>query len=277
MLFKAMFKNGKSFHELVDTIGEFVPEGNFIADHTGLKFMGKETNLVAMAILNMPVSAFAEYECNAPLMMGVDFGHLTKITSRIQPKEGLLLTVENKGELVMKTIPEKKPSRTFSYKLIDVFHDEEQKAPNLPFEVIAKFPAFVLNGIISDVDAIKSSNDSQVVTVTAVPEGAQGDAKDAKNPEKAGLFFNSDSTYGSVHIPVTKDGDLITLEIRNNKKVVDILSLKYLQIITKACQMTDILSFSYSENFPVKIVFNLPLGGELTYLIAPRIESEGGS
>jgi hypothetical protein len=90
-----------------------------------------------------------------------------------------------------------------------------------------------------------------------------------KANEKEGLLFSSTGQIGEMEYNLSLE-DLINSEI--NETCSGAYSLTFLKAILKIASITEKLEISLKTDHPLKMIFNLLEGGELSYFLAPRVE-----
>jgi len=146
-----------------------------------------------------------------------------------------------------------KYERTFNMPTLEAA-EEEVPTPKITFNVRVKVTTEGLHQAIEDVllvsDHVKIEVDSEKLTMRAA-----GDLMGATIDLKKG----SDA--------------LLDLEAKEPSKAT--FSLSYLsEIIKTAASASDIATLEFSSDMPVRIDFQQPKEGKLTFYLAPRIEVE---
>jgi hypothetical protein len=87
--------------------------------------------------------------------------------------------------------------------------------------------------------------------------------------EGQGLIFSSTGQIGEMEYDLNED-DLIETDINGTSSGA--YSLTFLKAILKIASITEKLEISLKTDHPLKMIFNLLEGGELSYFLAPRVE-----
>ena len=87
--------------------------------------------------------------------------------------------------------------------------------------------------------------------------------------EGKGLVFSSTGQIGEMEYDLNED-DLIETNISGTSSGA--YSLTFLKAILKIASITEKLEISLKTDHPLKMIFNLLEGGELSYFLAPRVE-----
>jgi len=90
--------------------------------------------------------------------------------------------------------------------------------------------------------------------------------------EEDSLMLSASGDRGDVEVKLSEDmGSLVELEVKEAS--ASTYSLSYLSDMMRAASTTDIVSLQFSSDMPLKLEFELPAEGRITYYLAPRIES----
>jgi len=90
-----------------------------------------------------------------------------------------------------------------------------------------------------------------------------------KAEEGQGLVFSSSGQIGEMEYELSQD-DLLSSDISDTNSGA--YSLTFLKAILKITSITEKLEMSLKTDHPLKMIFNLLEGGELSYFLAPRVE-----
>ena len=142
--------------------------------------------------------------------------------------------------------------RTFSLALLDIDIEEIPMDNLLKIEYPTKWvidPEFL-------VEAIKDAEIySEILNLKAI--------------EGQGLNFSSTGQIGEMEYDLSED-DLIDHDLSGSSSGA--YSLTFLKAILKIASITEKLEISLKTDHPLKMIFNLLEGGELSYFLAPRVE-----
>ncbi|MFX1411330.1 MAG: hypothetical protein ACFFA6_13350, partial [Promethearchaeota archaeon] len=87
--------------------------------------------------------------------------------------------------------------------------------------------------------------------------------------EKQGLIFSSSGQIGEMEYNLNED-DLLDSNLSGTSS--GSYSLTFLKAILKIGSITEKLEISLKSDHPLKMIFNILEGGELSYFLAPRVE-----
>jgi len=251
-LFKAKISDAKLLRDMVTAISTLVDEATFNLATEGIKLRAMDPSRVAMIDFEWPKTVFDEYACDAPTKMCINIGEMLKLLRRTGKDESVELTLDEKTNRLNVGI-KGKYERTFNMPTLEAA-EEEVPTPKITFNVRAKVTTEGLHQAIEDVllvsDHVKIEVDSEKLTMRAA-----GDLMGATIELKKG----SDA--------------LLDLEAKEPSKAT--FSLSYLsEIIKTAATASDIATLEFSSDMPIRIDFQQPKEGKLTFYLAPRIEVE---
>jgi len=251
-LFKAKISDAKLLRDMITAISTLVDEATFNIAPEGLKLRAMDPSRVAMIDFEWPKTIFDEYTCDAPIKMCINVGEMLKLLRRTGKDESIELALDEKTNRLNVGI-KGKYERTFNMPTLEAT-EEEVPTPKITFNVRAKVTTDGLHQAIEDVllvsDHVKIEVDAEKLTMRAA-----GDLMGATIELKKG----SDA--------------LLDLEAKEPSKAT--FSLSYLsEIIKTAAGASDIATLEFSSDMPIRIDFQQPKEGKLTFYLAPRIEVE---
>jgi len=237
---------------MVTAISTLVDEATFNIAPEGIKLRAMDPSRVAMIDFEWPKTVFDEYACDAPTKMCINIGEMLKLLRRTGKDESVELALDEKTNRLNVGI-KGKYERTFNMPTLEAA-EEEVPTPKITFNIRAKVTTEGLHQAIEDVllvsDHVKIEVDNEKLTMRAA-----GDLMGATIELKKG----SDA--------------LLDLEAKEPSKAT--FSLSYLsEIIKTAAGASDIATLEFSSDMPVRIDFQQPKEGKLTFYLAPRIEVE---
>lgn len=251
-MFKAKISDAKMLRDMVTAISTLVDEATFNISPEGIQLRAMDPSRVAMIDFEWPKSIFDEYTCDAPIKMCINIGEMLKLLRRTGKDELVELALDEKTNRLNVGI-KGKYERTFNMPTLEAA-EEEVPTPKITFNIRAKVTTDGLHQAVEDVslvsDHVKIEVDSEKLTMRAA-----GDLMGATIELKKG----SDA--------------LLDLEAKEPSKAT--FSLSYLsEIIKTASSASDIATLEFSSDMPIRIDFQQPKEGKLTFYLAPRIEVE---
>ncbi len=251
-MFKVKMSDAKLFRDMITAISTLVDEATFNLTPEGIKLRAMDPSRVAMIDFEWPKIVFEEYVSDVPSKMCINITELLKLLRRASKDESVELSLDEKTGRLNIGI-KGKYERIFNMPTLEAT-EEEVPTPKITFNVRAKATAEGLNQAIQDVqlvsDHVRIEMDNEKMTMRAT-----GDLMGATVELKKG----SDA--------------LLDLEAKEPSKAT--FSLSYLsEIIKTAAATSDIATLEFSTDMPIRIDFQQPKEGKLTFYLAPRIEVE---
>src|SRR5512136_2942372 len=251
-MFKLKVSDAKLLRDMATAISILVDEATFKIDAEGLKLRAMDPSRVAMIDFEWPKSLFQEFVSTEPTKICLNISELLKLLKRAGKEEAVELSLDDKTGRLQVAISGKY-SRNFTMPTLEA-SEEEVPTPKLTFNVKIKATTEGLSQAIEDAQLV-----SDHVRLEA-------------DPEK--LVFNAAGDLMGATITIQKGSDtLLDLEAKEPSKAT--FSLSYLtEIIKAASQTSDIATMEFSSDMPIKIDFQQPKEGKLTFYLAPRIETD---
>jgi len=237
---------------MITAISTLVDEATFNIAPEGIKLRAMDPSRVAMIDFEWSKTVFDEYACDLPAKMCINVGEMLKLLRRASKDESVELALDEKTNRLNIGI-KGKYERIFNMPTLEAT-EEEVPTPKINFNVRTKITTDGLHQAIEDVqlvsDHVKFEVDNEKLTMHAA-----GDLMGATIELKKG----SDA--------------LLELEVKEPSKAT--FSLSYLsEIIKTAAASSEIATLEFSTDMPIRIDFQQPKEGKLTFYLAPRIEVE---
>jgi len=252
VLFKAKISDAKLLRDIITAISTLVDEATFNITPENIKLRAMDPSRVAMIDFEWPKTVLDEYTCDQPTKMCINISEMLKLLRRAGKDESVELVLDDKTGRLNVSI-KGKYERTFNMPTLEAA-EEEVPTPKITFNARVKATTEGLHQAIEDVqlvsDHVRIEVDNEKITMRAT-----GDLMGATVELKKG----SDA--------------LLDLEIKEPSKAT--FSLSYLsEIIKTAAATSDIATLEFSTDMPIRIDFQQPKEGKLTFYLAPRIEVE---
>jgi proliferating cell nuclear antigen len=251
-VFKASVSDAKLWKNLLGAISTLIEEADFNATPDGIKLRSMDPSHVAMVDFEWQKTAFEEYTCQEPTKIRVNIASMLKLLKRVGSDEILEMLYDEKTRKLNLTL-KGKMMRKFTIPTLDPAQ-EEVPTPKITFNSKVKLTTSTLRDIIDDVQAV--SDNVRLETT----------------PEK--LIAAATTELSSAVIELEKASEmLIELDVKEPSKAT--FNLNYLSEITKAgASAAEIVTVEFSSNMPIRLEFDIPQQGRLSYYLAPRIEAE---
>jgi len=243
-MFKAVLSDSNILKTSFDAISSIVDEVQMQANEKGLKLDALDRSHITFVHLELKNDVFDIYQCEEPLKINVDTEELMKVLKRAKTEDMLELTVDE-GNFIITF--EGEARRTFKIRLIDIEY-EAPSPPQLEYPTEFEVPFNLLKdsiqdiGIVSDKIALQVDEDK----FKASAEGEFGDAK---------------------------------IEYLHGEKIAEkaksVFSLEKVREMLKADKFSETAMIRLGNDMPLNLALKMPSDeGELSFLLAPRIESE---
>ena len=251
-MFKLKVADAKLLRDMTTAISILVDEATFKMDAEGLKLRAMDPSRVAMVDFEWPKTIFEEYTCTEPTKMCINVSELLKLLRRTGRDEAVELSLDEKTARLQIRITGRY-TRNFTMPTLEA-SEEEVPTPKITFNVRAKTTTEGLRQAIEDAQLV-----SDHVRIEA-------------DTEK--LVLNAAGDLMGATIELKKGSDaLLELEAKESSKAT--FSLSYLSEIIKAASTTsEIATLEFSTDMPIRLDFQQPKEGRLTFYLAPRIETE---
>ncbi|MBS3815106.1 MAG: proliferating cell nuclear antigen (pcna) [Hadesarchaea archaeon] len=249
---KVTSQSSELWKNCIGAISNLIDEAAFRFTSDGVRMEAMDPSHVALVDFSIPSSSFEEYEVGKNQVLGVDLIEMDKVVSRAKKNDKFTIELdEDKNRLELKF--EGASTRRFSLPLIEV-EEEEPPQPELDFTSSAKVQA----GIVQD-----GLKDASLVTdnVRFVMEEGK-------------FMMKTESDTGSSEMELAKDSEgLEKLEVKESSNAM--YNIGYLEDMLKAVSSNDFIEVSLGQDIPIKLDFSIGGdGGQLKFLLAPRIEAE---
>ena len=243
-MFKAVLSDSNILKTSFDAISSIVDEVQMQADEEGLRLDALDRSHITFVHLELKKGVFDEYQCGEPMKINVDTEELMKVLKRAKAEDMVELTVDE-GNLIISF--EGEARRKFKIRLIDIEY-EAPSPPQLEYPTEFEVPFSLLKDSIQDIgivsDKIALHVDEEKFEASA--EGEFGDAK-----------------IEYVH------GEKIEESARS------IFSLEKVKEMLKADKFSEAAVLRLGNDMPLNLALKMASDeGELSFLLAPRIESE---
>ena len=130
---------------------------------------------------------------------------------------------------------------------------QDQKPPNLEFPVSIKVKSEIIEEGISDAEIV-----SDAVVLEADAEG---------------FTMRAEADNKKAELKLEKGNESL-VELKANSKVKSIFPLDYLKKFVKAGKLSPECTLQLGNDYPMKLDFKVLDKLQLTFILAPRIESE---
>lgn len=246
MVFKAKLK-ADVLRNVIAATSTLVDEAKFHLTPSGLTLKAVDPAHVAMVDLTLSSKAFEEYKATE-MEIGVELEKLKDVLKLAGSGDSVKFEYQEDAHRLVITIG----NLVRRMSLVDTQGMSDPKVPNLnlPNKVTLKA--------------------DELLTGIRASEGVSDHVALVADPEFFQLLAEGDND--SVDLRLAKD-QMVELVAKERSK--SLFSLDYFSNMIKAVGSGDALTMSLGSDFPVRMEFDIADGhGHVTYLLAPRIESE---
>jgi len=254
MSFTLKLENSRILKGIIETLASIIDETEFRVTPKEFTISAMDPSRICLLKLSLKKENFDEYDCNKESKVGLNLDDLDKILKRSAASDSVEIVFNETDQKIKIKMKREGMSRTrtFSLALLDIEIEEIPMDNLLKIEYPSKWviePEFL-------VEAIKDAEIySEILNVAAI--------------ENQGLVFSSTGQIGEMEYNLSED-DLIETNIDGSS--TGAYSLTFLKAILKIASITEKLEISLKTDHPLKMIFNLLEGGELSYFLAPRVE-----
>jgi len=254
MSFTLKLENSRILKGIVETLASIIDETEFRVTPKKFTISAMDPSRICLLKLSINKENFDDYQCDKESKVGLNLDDLDKILKRSATNDSVEIKFNEKDQKIKIKMQREGTSRirTFSLALLDIEIEEIPMDNLLRIEYPSKWviePDFL-------VEAIKDAEIySEILNITAI--------------EGQGLNFTSTGQIGEMEYQLNED-DLIETDFSGTSSGA--YSLTFLKAILKIASITEKLEISLKTDHPLKMIFNLLEGGELSYFLAPRVE-----
>lgn len=244
-MFKLILSDTSIIKEAFNSISKIVDEVICTVDSEGFRVSAMDRSHICFVFLDLKASVFDEFSCNIPEKINIDTDEFMTVLKRVKKTDVLTLSNDN-GSLIIGL--EGDVDREFKIKLIDLDY-ENPVPPSIEFPVGVSVPSNIVNDAITDMDLFSEKlyfgiNDEYFTVNT---NGEFGDASFKYLHGESGINENVKASF----------------------------TISKLKDIFSASKFSDVVTLNMGTDMPISLVFELVTGdGQLSYLLAPRLEQE---
>ncbi len=243
---KLSFPDAKSLHAIFETVSKLVDEVSIIVANDGFKIVALDDARVALLKVNLPPEIFLEYSIeNDYATMGFGLERVVKILSR--GKKGERLDIDISEEEVTWTIYSS-AIKKFTIRNLEV---PQPEIPEGEIELANRIAMIVepFRDALKDAESI-----GEIVELDA-------------SSEDVFVIRGVGESLAETKLP--RDApSLIEYEVKEPGKSA--YSIEYLKHVISLTKVADTIVIEFSPQMPLRLMFKLPGGGDVEYLLAPR-------
>lgn len=258
-------QSAKQLKRIIDGVGGLVAQANIDCNEQGIDMQAMDSSHVALCSLKLHASGFDEYQCSAPLTVGINVGHLSKVLKCAENNDGAGLSTDGDSEMDIKFQNKcNLRSSQFTLRLIELDVDT-LVIPDITYDCVVDMPSSEFQRIVRELTALGEGElgaDTLMITgdengVTFSIEGDGGD----------GRFHFANGT--SDDVPMTADGDSTRLDVTSPCKSQ--FGMRYLATFAKAAVGPRVV-LSMSTEAPMRVEYPIDGLGYLRFYLAPKLD-----
>ena len=254
MSFTLKLENSRILKGIIETLASIIDETEFRVTPKDFTISAMDPSRICLLKLVIKKDDFDEFTCDKESKVGLNLDDLDKILKRSATNDSVEIEFNEANPKIKIKMQREGTSRTrtFSLALLDIDIEE------IPMDNLLKIE-YPTKWVIDPEFLVEAIKDAEIYS----------DILNIKAEENQGLVFNSSGQIGEMIYDLNED-DLIdsTIAGTNNASY----SLTFLKAILKIASITEKLEISLKSDHPLKMIFNLLEGGELSYFLAPRVE-----
>lgn len=248
-MFELQLDDPNVFHNSIGIISEVIQEATFEISKNGIELKAMDPANISMVVLKLLPSAFSKYDIKETEEITLNLDNLKQALRRAKPSDILTLSSDrNKLKITLSG----KSTKDFLIPLLDETK-KKREIPSLDFKAKAELDAIEFEDYI---------NDSAIVGEALTLEA---------RPEK--LIFSSGESNSKVKIVLEKGKDaLLNIDVKDPNKAI--YAIEYLKKIAKSSKISRSVNIQFSSNYPIRLDYKALDKGQLSFILAPRIENE---
>ena len=215
--------------------------------------------------LELKSSLFDEFICDEPEKINIDTDELMKVLKRSKSNDRVLMSLDE-GNLILTFVGE--ATRTFKIRLIDIEYDSPAP-PSLDYPTEFEIPFTLLKDSIQDMDDYPTEFE---IPFTLLKDSIQDmdifSDKITLMVDQENFYASAEGEFGDANIEYLHGEKIDT-------KAKSIFSLEKIREMLKADKFSEIATICLGNDMPLTLSLKMVSeDGELSFLLAPRIESE---
>lgn len=243
-MFKAVLSDPSILKTSFDAISSIVDEVQMKGDSDGMRLDALDRSHITFVHLEFKSQLFDSYNCDEPVKINVDTEELMKVLKRAKSDDIVELTVDE-GNLIITF--ENEARRIFKIRLIDIEY-EAPSPPELEYPTEFEIPFALLKDSIQDISIV-----SDKITLRTTDDK---------------FIASAEGEFGDARIEYLH-GEKITEDVKS------VFSLEKIKEMLKADKFSETAMLKLGNDMPLHLSLKMPGDeGKLTFLLAPRIESE---
>lgn len=248
MKFNASIKDISLIRDTLSTVADIIDEAQFKITKNGIEMLASDRAVVAVVDFFVPADLFKSYEVDKEERIGVNLQQFMDVLKRADRGDTVELElVDKRFQVKLKS----NSTRRFVIPLLDISNDEVPPVDKLSFSADAKVTTEILESGIEDASLVADS------VVFDVKPGLLTMQTEADN-RVAEMALDESSEH------------MIKLDVHANSHAR--YSLEYLKKMSKARKVANNVTLSFSNDYPMRLSYQVPKGIKLDFILAPRVD-----
>ncbi len=247
-MFEIKIEDARYWKTIVNSVVSLIDEGTFRITKEGIFLRATDTGGISMIIFSIPNKAFAKYNVEKNVNIGLNLDNLAKILASARDDEFLLMK-DTGGKFCME-FGSKNSRRQFRLPMIEVSNDPE-KEPKVEFESFVELHGEALKRILNDASLLSSyigfKTDKNLFGTKARGDAGDLEAEYQQSPE-------------------------VIKKLVVTKPAFATFNLDYLERIVGGCPVDSPISLSLKNDEALKIDYKIG-DASLVYYLANYMES----
>ncbi|NOZ88500.1 MAG: proliferating cell nuclear antigen (pcna) [Crenarchaeota archaeon] len=240
------YPDAKSFYNILEALSKIVDEVSMTIRQDGVTAVALDPAHVALIKIELPVDSFVEYEVeDSEVKLGFNVANTAKILKR--GKKGDKLDIEVTDDRVTWSIVGATIKR---YRLLNL----DVPTPEIP-ETQLEFKIHVAMIVDPFKNALKDAE-------------AVGDTVELEAPDEETLIIRGIGAATAEARIRRESPAVVEFEVKEPGKAA--YSIDYLKHVVSLTKVADTIVIEFSNDMPLRLEFQLPAGGKVTYLLAPK-------
>ncbi|MDD5417741.1 MAG: proliferating cell nuclear antigen (pcna) [Candidatus Nanoarchaeia archaeon] len=249
-MFRALLTEPKVFIQGISAASDLITEGTFRLKKEGIQLLAMDPASVAMIVLNVLSSVFAEYSLDEDKDITLNMSEFYSVLKRAKSTDKVIIELnedENQLDITMKN----GSTRKFSLPLLNNTESVD-KIPELSYDGEIELDSKPIKEGIDDASLVSDN-------VILIADGNGINMKAAGSTSKMSLSLDKDS------------GAILN---NNHPHAKAKYSVEYLGKIMKNAGIFEKVKIQFKDDYPIRIDYTLVDKMKLIYIVAPRVDIE---
>lgn len=251
---------------LMEVLNAILTDVNIWFKPDGITISSMDRRHICLVWLHLEASKFEKYICEKEFKVGVYIGTFLKLLKTSNQDDTLTLKMNSDDETTLKVFfhnAERGSEGEYDLNLLCIDEKQVTSPGEKKFHVVIQMPSQDLNKIFKDLQQFLSSESLTIYSQgeTLVFQCSATEIGTAKRT------FSVNNCAKSISAKYTE-------EVSAEEKIGDSYSLKYLNMLAKASNLSPFVSLSLRKDWPLMMSYDIALG-TLRFVVAPKTKEEG--